>query len=53
MQRYGILSAMRLKSRARTFHKERCIDVVNNLVPQVVDVLQQQGDSSGIANIRE
>ena len=53
MQRYGILNAMRLKNRARTFHKERCVDVVNNLVPQVMDSLQQQGEGIGTVNLRE
>lgn len=53
IQRYGILSVFRLKNRVRTFQKDRCIDVVNCLVPQVMDFLQEQGDGIGNTNIRE
>ncbi len=53
IQRYGILSICRVRNRVRTFQKDRCIDVVNGLVPQVMDVLQEQAAGVGTANLRE
>jgi len=53
IQRYGIVVNPRFRGRGRTFPKDRCVDIVNGLTPQVIDTLQQQGEGESTANLRE
>lgn len=53
IQRYGILEFSRKKIPGRTFPKERCVTLVNSLIPQVLEVVKSDGDDSGSTNLRE
>jgi myosin-5 len=51
LQRYGILAESKIKG--RTALKERCVRLINALVPQVLGVLEHDGGPTAENNLRE